>query len=169
MVGDGPVHKEILEIASNDCDIKFLGFQTPENIKKLYKNARALLLPSYKTETWGLVVNEAMCSRRCVAISTEVGCANTLVQENRNGYLFDPRNIDSIKDTLFKIERLSYDEISSFGNNSQEIIKEWTLEKFSKNLYKALCFAEKQKKHGDMVSRILCQIWKGKLNEMEKV
>ena len=46
-----------------------------------------MVLPS-KRETWGIVVNEAMCFSFPVLVSSQVGAARDLVHDGENGFIF---------------------------------------------------------------------------------
>lgn len=168
MVGNGPVHEELLELAKGDKQISFLSYQEPKELKKLYRNAKALIVPSHKTETWGLVVNEAMCAGRCVAVSTEVGSCSTLVNE-RNGYTFNPNSSTEMENVLFAIDKLSEVDFMKKGAASQEIISQWGLERFSNGLYDALKYVNTHHVHLSILNRILTKFWRGRLNKMERV
>lgn len=86
MVGEGASHRELEVLSSGISDITFLPFQSYEKLRQIFINAKCLFLPSFKKETWGLIVNEAMAAGKIVAVSTECGCANTLVKERVNGF-----------------------------------------------------------------------------------
>ena len=57
----------------------FTGFLNQTEISKAYIAADCLVLPSESTETWGLVVNEAMASNLPCIASDACGCAEDLV------------------------------------------------------------------------------------------
>jgi glycosyltransferase involved in cell wall biosynthesis len=62
----------------------FAGFLNQTEISKAYVAADVLVLPSDYSETWGLVVNEAMASGlRCI-VSDHCGCAWNLSDMNGN-------------------------------------------------------------------------------------
>jgi glycosyltransferase involved in cell wall biosynthesis len=64
-----------------------------------YRLASVFVLPSKGPgETWGLSVNEALASGTPVLVSSRCGCANDLVQEGINGYIFK-------SDDLIDLER----------------------------------------------------------------
>lgn len=57
----------------------FAGFLNQTGISRAYVAADCLVLPSEATETWGLVVNEAMASGLPCIVSDACGCAEDLV------------------------------------------------------------------------------------------
>ena len=58
----------------------FLGFVNQSRLPEAYAAGDCLALPSEATETWGLVVNEAMASGIPTLVSDAVGCADDLVR-----------------------------------------------------------------------------------------
>lgn len=69
----------------------FAGFVNQSEIAKAYAVADVLVLPS-RSETWGLVVNEAMSSGLPVVVSDQVGCAEDLPAR------LDPRLVHRVND-----------------------------------------------------------------------
>lgn len=169
MIGNGPEHETLKKIAKGHLNIKFEDFMKPDELKKIYRKTKALIVPSHKTETWGLVVNEALCARRVVAVSKEVGCANTLVHESENGFVFDPDSTDSIVSTLFSIDALSSKELLDYGKRGQNVVNDWGVDRFCKGLYSALCFSYAHHKKTNLLSSILCKCWNGQLHKMQRV
>ena len=56
------------------------GFQQQEKLKDVYTVADMLVLPSLYTETWGLVMNEAMQLGVPCIVSDRVGCGPDLIR-----------------------------------------------------------------------------------------
>lgn len=165
MVGNGPEHNKLVEIAGNNRFITFLDFQSRENIRQLFVRMKALILPSTKSETWGMVVNECMASGHIVAISNECGSSTTLVKDKINGFHFSPYNEQEIINVLSKIEELSDSEYNAMRDKSLEIIKDWDLDRFVKETYEACNYAfYNRKKIHSLIDFILICLWKGRYN-----
>jgi glycosyltransferase involved in cell wall biosynthesis len=67
----------------SEPDASFAGFLNQSEISRAYVAADCLVLPSDATETWGLVVNEAMASGLPCVVSDACGCAEDLVNPIR--------------------------------------------------------------------------------------
>jgi glycosyltransferase involved in cell wall biosynthesis len=65
----------------------FVGFKNQSELPCYYAAADALVLPS-ESETWGLVVNEAMACGVPAIVSDAVGCAPDLIEEGKTGFIF---------------------------------------------------------------------------------
>lgn len=165
MVGDGPDHETLVSLSNNNPNITFLPFQDREHIRELFVNMKALVLPSTKVETWGMVVNECMASGNIVAISNACGSSTTLVKDGINGFHFSPNSEKEIVEALFKIEKLSPIEEQQMHQKSLEIIKDWGVDRFSKGLYDACIYAlNHKKKIRNLIDFTLVKLWKGRFN-----
>jgi glycosyltransferase involved in cell wall biosynthesis len=67
--------------------VSWLGFLNQRAMPEAYAAADLLVLPS-RSETWGLVVNEAMASGLPALVSDAAGCAPDLVVEGETGWTF---------------------------------------------------------------------------------
>lgn len=87
-VGDGPL-REMVELEAERLGISFTvtGFKNQTELPQYYDAADVVVLPS-KSETWGLVINEAMIFGKPVVVSDAVGCCEDLVIEAKNGFIF---------------------------------------------------------------------------------
>ena len=116
--------------------VKFHGFVSQEDLKKIYKKTDVLIVPS-KIEPWGLVVNEAMCSGNAIIASELVGCAPDLIKVGHNGYLFKTNDSeDLIKKIIFYLNNRNV--LQTHKKNSQKIISKFSFEKCFKSLNKII-------------------------------
>lgn len=92
IIGSG-VLRESLEKEAAD-NIEFLGIIDNKELPKFYRAADVFVLPS-KSESWGLVVEEALNNGTPVIVSNRVGCATSIVVPNEVGLVFDNNDKDS--------------------------------------------------------------------------
>ncbi len=94
--GDGIAKDELMQRARRISPgvVNFEGFAHRENLAGLYALADALVLPTH-SDTWGLVVNEAMACGLPIIVTSVAGCSADLVEDGWNGYVVPPR--DSVK------------------------------------------------------------------------
>ncbi len=125
-VGDGPLRRKVeaeaQKIGLNG--IYFIGFQPRESVFNFYAMADVFVLPS-KRETWGIVVNEAMCFGLPVITSDQVGASPDLIQEGVNGFIFPSGNSDKLANSIEKIMNMPKEERLLFRQRSKEIIADW--------------------------------------------
>ena len=70
--------------------VLFLGKLTEQELEQAYLAADLFVLPSL-SEVFGLVILEAMSYGKCVIASNILG-PSTIIQDNKNGILFEPKN-----------------------------------------------------------------------------
>ena len=89
-LGDGPLRQSLALEASRVAPgrVHFIGFRQQEAIGEVYADADMLVLPSLYSETWGLVVNEAMQFGLPCIVSDRVGCGPDLVVAGLTGHVF---------------------------------------------------------------------------------
>ena len=78
----------------------FLGFLNQTEVAKAYVAADCLVLPSDASETWGLVVNEAMASGLPCVTSDACGCVEDLVLPIRSELSYPVGNIFRLQQSL---------------------------------------------------------------------
>ena len=126
LVGDGELRKSMEQIIeTNGIDsVYFMGFQSRKAIGQFYALADIFVLPSHK-ESWGIVVNEALCFSLPVIASDQVGAAVDLVSPNENGYIFPVGDVQALADCISQLVELTEEEISRMGENSLIRVNEW--------------------------------------------
>lgn len=89
-LGDGALRDSLQRQAADLQGVRtiFLGFQNQRQLSRYYHAADLLVLPSRQSETWGLVVNEALHHGVPCVVSDKVGCGPDLIEHGRTGYIF---------------------------------------------------------------------------------
>jgi len=86
--------------SSRQITASFAGFLNQSEIVQAYVAADCLVLPSEATETWGLVVNEAMACGLPAVVSDAVGCCADLVRPLRPDLCFPVGDIRGLAESL---------------------------------------------------------------------
>ena len=95
IVGDGPFRKTFENLARDLClekNVRFLGWQTGQNLERFITDARMIVVPSAWKEPFGLVAIEAMMNQRPVIV-TDRGGLPELVEAGKNGFVVQPGDI----------------------------------------------------------------------------
>jgi glycosyltransferase involved in cell wall biosynthesis len=126
IVGDGLLRQELQAYtAEKGLDsVHFFGFQDRHQIPRFYAIADVLVLPSDQ-ETWGIVVNEAMCFGLPVIVSDGVGAARDLVRDGYNGLSFPRGDVPALTATIERLMGLPSEELSTMGERSRDLIVSW--------------------------------------------
>src|ERR1039458_611487 len=85
----------------------FLGFQNQTQLSQYYHAADLLALPSVQSETWGLVVNDALHHGLPCLVSDAVGCAPDLVERGKTGEVFASGSAESLTQAICRILTLT--------------------------------------------------------------
>lgn len=139
IIGDGELRGRLelrrAELALEQS-VLMPGFKQYEELPAYYGLASAFILTSI-SETWGLVVNEAMASGLPVIVSKQCGCAADLVRDGINGYTFDAHSIEELASIMLKVASENCD-LRAMGRAGKEIISQWGPERFAEGLVRAV-------------------------------
>lgn len=137
LVGEGE-QRGLIETFLRDNHLKNVALAGQVNYDHLapyMKTADIFIIPTLE-DNWSLVVPEAMAAGLPIACSIYNGCHPELVQK-RNGWTFNPLDIDSMATTLQDI-LLHRNELKQMGTESRRIIANHTPEHAAQALY-GLC------------------------------
>jgi len=105
-VGSGPLEAELEALARDlDAPVRFAGFKNQTELPAYLAAADGIVLPSDSSETWGLVVNEAMACGLPAVVSSDVGCRPDLIDESATGYSFPTGDVAALARALTLLER----------------------------------------------------------------
>lgn len=126
LAGDGPERKSLQGLADSlgiREFVQFAGHKASRELLPFYAFAGCFVLPSSR-EPWGLVVNEALAAGLPVIVSSRCGCAEDLIENGRNGYVFDPFQADELPAELLLIGRdAGAARLREMGENSRRLIE----------------------------------------------
>ena len=128
LAGEGAVRAELVRRSSQVTpgDVQYAGFVHREQLVSYYALAEAFVFPSH-TDTWGLVVNEAMACGLPVISSEAAGCTADLVQDGWNGRVVRRGDVAQLASAM---EELAQDSAlrMRMGNHSKERILKYSPE-----------------------------------------
>jgi glycosyltransferase involved in cell wall biosynthesis len=137
-VGDGEDRAELMERASQIVSgtIQFTGFVHREGLSDFYALADALIFPTH-SDTWGLVVNEAMSCGAPVIVTSVAGCVADLVQDGWNGFVISPQDRTQLAAAMARLA--SDSELrTEMGSRSRSRIEAYSPEAWAAGLVHAV-------------------------------
>jgi len=122
-------------VENNNINVIFHGYKVGQEKDEIIRKSKILILPSY-AEGFPLVIPEAL-SFGLVVLSTYVSAIPEIIQNNKNGFLFNPGDINELKKIL---EKLYFDRelLNQVSNQSFISSKKYTFENHIfelKNIY----------------------------------
>ncbi len=132
LAGGGPQEPLLRQKVEGIPGVVFAGSHRSDQLALYYGLASCLILPSV-SETWGLVVNEAMAAGLPVIVSHRCGCVPELVRHGLNGYVVDPFDIDGMAQTM-AVMSSTLVNLESMGEMSRRLVALYTPETWAKSL-----------------------------------
>jgi len=119
IAGSGPLE----DMAKGIPNILNKGFQSGDNLKKIIAEAMFAVVPSEWNEPFGLTIIEAQ-SLGTPIIGSRIGAISELIDEGKNGMLFEPCNVDEL---VQKIRELWEDkkklEVYIYGCKDTNVVR----------------------------------------------
>ena len=128
IIGTGDLENDLKSIAPQN--VSFTGAIPNTELSKYYQEADVFVLPSC-SETYGLVVEEAINNGTPVLLSHMVGCQDNLVAANNVGLVFKLDDVNDFEDKLNQICNVD------FYNQLRCNVAKMDFEQFEKNMVKA--------------------------------
>ena len=108
VVGDGPEHARLVELAGGSADITFLPkYDGVTEIVKHMRAAQGFVFPSL--EPFGIVAVEALAAGTPV-VALKKGGSLDFIEENENGVFFDEQTVESLADAMAHFDEHHFDE-----------------------------------------------------------
>ncbi|PIR66726.1 MAG: hypothetical protein COU51_02495 [Parcubacteria group bacterium CG10_big_fil_rev_8_21_14_0_10_36_14] len=101
IIGNGVLMSEVKKHAQTNPNIKIHGQISREKLPEFYRNAKAVIVPSVVYENAPNVVYEAL-SCGVPVIVARIGGACEPIIEGKNGYIFNPGDVDDLVEKMKK-------------------------------------------------------------------
>lgn len=144
IVGDGPERENLEQFCQSQGigNVRYVGEVDYDSIYKYFAIADLFVISTLE-DNWSLVVPEAMSCGKPILCSEYNGCWPELVQKGKNGRIFNPKDIGSIKESLHSC--LELDNLAQMGEESRYIISNYTPCSAAESVYRACQIAVSNK------------------------
>lgn len=127
----GEVNEELRDIIIKKGieHVHFVKFKQAEELKQYYMAADIFVL-STRSDTWGLVINEAMSCGLPVITTYSCGAGTEMVRQGENGFLYKAEDVESLGRHMKEL--MESEEIRRrMGEKSLSIVRNYTIEKMA--------------------------------------
>lgn len=135
VTGDGSLNYAVKNAAKLCPGIHHTGRLSGNELLDVYSSSSLFILPS-RSESWGLVINEAMAAGLPVIVSERVGCKTDLVLNKETGIIVESESIIALTEAM----EIMYKEDSKrelFSRNAKILINDWTKENEARRIKNA--------------------------------
>lgn len=142
IVGNGPDLSSLKSFCKENNilnKVVFAGFTHFDDLPKFYSISDVFVFPTL-SDTFGLVVNEAVAAGLPIICSKWAGAARDLVKDGVNGYIVNPQDVNTLTK---KMEDLLQNDKKrlEMGRKSKEMIKLCIIEKAVQGFKEAIIYA----------------------------
>lgn len=141
IVGNGVLEGKIADMIVNNSlsDCVFMrGAMSPDKAREYMEQSEIYLFTSDRQEGWGAVLNESMNSACAVVADRAIGSAPFLIDNGKNGYLYEDGDIDALYEKTKKLLD-NADERKQLARNAYLTMAcEWNAENAAKK-FLVLC------------------------------
>jgi glycosyltransferase involved in cell wall biosynthesis len=137
LVGSGP-EEDRLRAQARGLGLKgirFLGAVDYDELAPYYASADAFVIPTLE-DNWSLVVPEAMACGLPILCSKYNGCWPEFAQEGRNGWVFDPLDVQNLFRCLQRCVQAK-DRLNYMGEESKAIVSDHSPFRAAQSIFKA--------------------------------
>jgi glycosyltransferase involved in cell wall biosynthesis len=123
VIGDGPLKKELNLLRADRMNrIYFSGYLSGKRLRESIRNAIAVIIPSEWYENAPMSVLEAFAYGKPV-VGSRIGGIPEMIDEKINGYLFDPGNVDDLKEKLEFVLCMPNSQIRKLGQAARQKVE----------------------------------------------
>jgi len=116
----GSMKQQVVQMGLKD-KVTFTGYVTDEQLRDSLRNAKVFAMPSI-AELQSIATMEAMATALPIVGANAMALPH-LIHDGENGYLFEPNNVDDLRDKLVTVLTAEPDELLRLKNNSRKFIR----------------------------------------------
>lgn len=124
IAGTGPQEEEIYQYIAKHkiMNVTMLGFKQQPELTEIVLGAKAIILPSEWYENSPYSGIEAISLGRII-IGAEIGGIPELILNGKNGYLFQPKDVASLKNCIIAVGHKSNEQLLSMQEQSRQLFE----------------------------------------------
>lgn len=134
VIGTGDLEKSLLRKYSDLPSIFFTGAADYDQVFNYYGVSDVFIMPTLE-DNWSLVVPEAMACGLPVATTYYNGCYPELIEEGKNGFVFDSLKQEDI---LLTLKAFKQKDLKAMGKESQRIERDFSTQVVAKRIFDGL-------------------------------
>lgn len=135
VVGDGPDMERLNKMSEKllvSSHTTFTGKVKNDHVEKYYQQSTIVVVPSTYPDNLPTVCIEAMnCGRPIIA--ARIGGIPELVEDGRNGYLFEPKNSTQLAEKVIALFS-DKEKLTQFGKKSRQMIEKFSIDTHTSKL-----------------------------------
>lgn len=125
VLGTGPIEEKLKELVKSEGledKVSLLGFKTGKELEDYVAQAKVVVLPSEWYENGPYSAMEALAKGKPLIVSN-LGGLPELVDDGKNGFIYEAGNVEALESSINKIFGLSESEYAQFEDYSLNMAK----------------------------------------------
>ncbi len=144
IIGTGDLEKPLKKKYAELPSVFFIGAADYDQVYNYYGVSDVFIMPTLE-DNWSLVIPEAMACGLPVATTYYNGCYPELIQEGKNGFVFDSLRQEDILRTLKAFKQM---DLKAMGRESQRIEQDFSTQVVAGRIFNSLKdFFERSKRN----------------------
>lgn len=146
IAGSGPLQEKLesfIKEKNLSSKVELLGFKSGNELEELIKNSKAVIMPSEWYENGPLSLIESFAYGKLV-IGSNIGGIPEHIDEDINGFLFEPKNYHELASIIDKVNLFEYKRLRDMGDSARKKVEDiYNNQYYMKNLLEAYSLIKK--------------------------
>ena len=134
LVGDGSAMEYFKQLGdTSDINFVFHGFQSRENVFKVYKESHVFLMPTTASEGFPKVIAEAM-NFGCIPVVSNISSIGQYIKHNDNGFLIEDVTVENVVNQILKVLNFTSTDYHKFVAKRKQVVDKFTFEHYNQRI-----------------------------------